>query len=188
MGLAPVTTSTANRLGQVPLVSKFLVGRQIKSAESKIEDLGDKLATRLHKLHQGVEDIKKAARRTDSARLVNAAGALDDKLDDLCQDARRKAGRFPADEGEEEEASPSKRRAKEKPEPSREEKCAEVILKKALCRDTRGALKPEHKILIDKCSRDGKVTVPGLLRKKCSGQQNIEVGVDDWEKDMEVGQ
>lgn len=183
-GLAPISplpksgeVASSYRIGQVPIVSKFIVRLRIRRADRAIRKFEEMVATRKAKLLARVKDVIKDAERTDSHKIITDARSLEDKLDKVCPKVRRRPREF--DEIEKKVTSPAAEPL-EPPEPPPEltlqEKCERAVLvavgrsrgpdeQGRIFAETRGrGVRPEHQLIIDACVRDGgKVTIPKEL-------------------------
>jgi len=69
-------------MGTIPIVSKLFVGLRIRGASKAINKLEDKIESMVGKARQKVDSIVAAAKKTDSARLIEDAKKLQDRLEE----------------------------------------------------------------------------------------------------------
>src|SRR6185369_2002310 len=93
----------AGRVGNVPILSKLFVRLRIKGAEKAITKLENKIENSVSKQRQKVDSIVAAAKKTDSASLIDAAHRLQARLEeaacvapDFREDHDSGGGREPA--------------------------------------------------------------------------------------------
>jgi hypothetical protein len=77
----PGQSHSARRMGTIPFISKAFVGLRIRGAEKLINKLEDKVETMVGKARQKVDSIVAAAKKTDSAALIEKAKGLQDRLE-----------------------------------------------------------------------------------------------------------
>jgi hypothetical protein len=78
----PAAGHSARRMGTIPIVSKIFVGLRIRGAAKAINKLEDKIENMVGKQRQKVDSIVAAAKKTDSARLIEDAKKLQDRLEE----------------------------------------------------------------------------------------------------------
>jgi len=78
----PAPTHSARRMGAIPVVSKLFVGLRIKGADKAINKLEDKIENMVGKARQKVDSIVAAAKKTDSANLIERAKKLQERLEE----------------------------------------------------------------------------------------------------------
>lgn len=74
--------SSVNRIGNIPIISKVFVGLRIRGAKKGISKLENKIENMVGKYRQKVDSIVAAAKKTDSARLIDEAKQLQDRLEE----------------------------------------------------------------------------------------------------------
>ena len=100
------TGPSVKRMGaNIPIVSKLFVGLRIRGAKKAIDKLENQIENNVGKIRQKVDDIVAAAKRTDSARLIEDAKKLQDRLEEAScvepkfretDDGEKGGGRAPA--------------------------------------------------------------------------------------------
>lgn len=75
------TPHSARRIGNIPIVSKFFVKMRISSAEKAINKLEEGIKIKVEKARSKVDSIVAAAKKTDSANLIEKAKGLQDRLE-----------------------------------------------------------------------------------------------------------
>ena len=78
----PAPAHSARRMGTIPIVSKLFVGLRIRGAEKAINKLEDKIENMVGKARQKVDAVVAAAKKTDSANLIEKAKKLQDRLEE----------------------------------------------------------------------------------------------------------
>lgn len=100
------TGPSVKRMGvNIPFVSKLFVGMRIRGAKKAIDKLENKIENNVAKVRQKVDDIVAAAKKTDSAHLIDEAKKLQDRLEEAAcvepkfretDDGEKGGGRAPA--------------------------------------------------------------------------------------------
>jgi hypothetical protein len=160
------------RLGvTIPLVTRFFVGRRIKSRESAISKIGHRLSQMVTAEKGKIEKVIAAAERTDIHSLVDRARSLQDKL----EEAACVKVKFRETEEDEEPGRPSKPARVPKKEPANI-LCIKAIAKELFGKDEttglvtgrddaqrfkhkRGGLNPH----VEECMKSGRTTIPAVL-------------------------
>lgn len=77
------TGPSVKRMGvNIPFVSKLFVGMRIRGAKKAIKKLEDQIENNVSKVRQKVDDIVAAAKKTDSAHLIDEAKQLQNRLEE----------------------------------------------------------------------------------------------------------